>query len=65
MPKYPKIKVKLTGRNGNVFSIMGTVVTALRKARVEHSEIEAFKKEAMAGDYKHLLESIMNWVDVK
>ena len=62
--KYPNISVNLIGENGNAFAIMGAVRTALRKAKVPHTEIKAFLKEAMSGDYNHLLTTCMKWVNV-
>ena len=63
-PKYPHIKVKLTGKDGNAFLILGNVRQALRKNQVPQNEIEIFLKEAMSGDYNNLLCACMNWVDV-
>ena len=63
-PKYPKIKVKLTGKNANAFSLLGTVKTALRKAAIDEAEIAAFQAEALSGDYDHFLQTAMKWVDV-
>ena len=58
-----KPKVKLVGTEGNAFVILGKVKAALRKAgQVE--EAEAFLKEAMSGDYDHLLATAMEYVDV-
>lgn len=62
--KYPNIKVKLTGKDGNAFFILGTVRKALKKAGVSSEEIEVWSKEAMSGDYDHLLQTCMEWVDV-
>lgn len=63
-PKYPKVKVKLTGEDGNAFSILGRVCRALRKAGVPDDKIEAYRKEAMSDDYDNLLRVTMKWVDV-
>ena len=63
--KYPKIKVKLTGRDGNAFAIMGAVTQALRKAGVPAEEIKKYQAESMSGDYNNLLCTAMNWVDVR
>lgn len=63
-PKYPEIKVKLTGKNGNAFGILGRMQNALRKAGVPRSEIVTFMDEAMSGDYNHLLATCCNWVSV-
>ena len=62
--RYPKIKVRLVGTDGNAFSVMGNVRRALRKAQVPQAEIEAFVAEATSGDYYHLLATCMRWVDV-
>jgi len=63
-PKYPNVKVKLVGRDGNAFAILGAVSGAMRKAKVEKVEVDAFMKEAMSADYDNLLCVCMNWVDV-
>jgi hypothetical protein len=62
--KYPNITVKLTGRDGNAFSIIGRVGIALRAAGVSEAEREEFRKEAMSGDYDNVLTTCMKWVDV-
>lgn len=66
MPKYPHVKVRLTGQDGNAFAILGRVIQALRRAlpQIPQSEIERFQTEAMAGDYDHMLQTCMRWVDV-
>ena len=63
-PKYPDVRVKLSGTDGNAFSLMGKVSQALRKASVPQAEITAFQAEAMSGDYDHLLQTCMRWVNV-
>ena len=63
-PKYPKIEVQLTGKDGNAFSILGAVSKAMKKAKVAPEEVKAFMKEAMAGDYAQLLRTCMTWVTV-
>jgi hypothetical protein len=61
-PKFPHIKVKLIGTDGNAFTILGTAAKALRKAGVEKPEIDAFLHEATSGDYAHLLMTAMRWI---
>ena len=63
-PKYPHVKVQLSGQDGNGFLVMGRVAQAMRRAKVDRLEIEVFKNEAMSGDYDHLLQTCMKWVDV-
>ena len=40
--KYPDIEVQLSGTDGNAFSILGKVRTALKKARVPYEKLEEF-----------------------
>jgi hypothetical protein len=63
--KYPHIKVKLTGKDGNAFAILGAMRTALRKNDVDKDEVDQFIKEAMGGNYDHLLRTCMKWVTVE
>lgn len=64
-PKYPKIKVKLVGEDGNAFAIMGNVSKAMRKAGLTQDQIKEYMKEAMSGDYNNLLQVTMKYVKVK
>jgi hypothetical protein len=63
-PKYPNIRLRLTGLDGNAFGILGRVQSALRQAKVPQEEQEAFWKEATAGDYDHLLQTCTRRVTV-
>jgi hypothetical protein len=63
-PKYPDVAVQLSGTDGNAFAILGTVQKALRRAGVPDEEVKAFYAEATSGDYAHLLQTAMRWVDV-
>lgn len=63
--KYPNIKVKLVGEDGNAFAILGRVNKALRKGGVPKEERDVFMKEAMGGDYDNLLATAMKWVEVE
>lgn len=64
-PKHPEITVRLTGTDGNAFSILGAVTRALRSAGVSQEERTAFMNEATSGDYNHLLQTAMAWVNIK
>lgn len=61
--KYPEIKVQLTGKNGNVFNILGLCVQAARKAKLPQTEIDAFFDEATASDYDNALATCQHWFD--
>lgn len=62
--KYPNIKVRLTGRDGNAFAILGAVQKALQSAKVPKEQIKEFYNEATSGDYDNLLQVAMKWVVV-
>ena len=64
-PKYPHITVKLTGRDGNAWAVLGAVNKALHENGLSKAETDAFFDEATSGDYDHLLRTVMRWVEVK
>lgn len=61
---FPEIHVKLVGTDGNAFSVMGKVVSALRKGGVPKERIDQYMNDAMSGDYNHLLAVSMQTVAV-
>lgn len=63
-PKYPSITVQLTGQDGNAFAVLGRVSAAMRRAGVEDADIKAFVNDATQGDYDHLLQTAMRYVEV-
>jgi hypothetical protein len=62
--KYPNIVVDLSTIDGNAFSVMGAVTRAMKKHGLPTSEVDAYRKEAMSGNYNDLLTVTMNWVAV-
>ena len=58
-------KVKLIREDGNAFNILGKVQKALKDAGASKEYIEEYVKEALAGDYNHLLSTTMKYVDVE
>lgn len=56
--------VKLVGRDGNAFAIMGNCQQAARKAKWTQEKISEVMKEMMSGDYNHLLATAMKYFDV-
>jgi hypothetical protein len=62
--KYPNVYVRLVGEDGNAFSIIARVTTALKRAGVDRAGIEAFVAEATSGDYYHLLRVVCETVPV-
>ena len=63
--KHPEVTVQLVGGDGNAFAILGAVSKAMRKAGVNQEERDLFMSEATAGDYDHLLQTCMKWVNVE
>ena len=61
-PKKPM--VKLTGIDGNAFSIMGTVTKALRKAGFPKEHVDKYMEESTSGDYDNLLRVAMKYANV-
>ncbi len=63
--KAPDVKpdVKLTGTDGNAFSIMGKVGKALRRAGADNEYVEKYTSEATSGDYNNLLAVSMEYVN--
>jgi len=55
--------VKLTGRDGNAFAILGACQKALKKAG-QAENAKKFLEEAMSGDYNNLLRTAMKYCDV-
>ena len=62
--KYPDIEVQLSGQDGNAFMIIGLVRKALRRGDVPQDEIDKYTEEATSGDYDHLLQTSMKWVNI-
>ena len=58
-----KVKMKLVGIDGNAFSILGRFSLEARRSGWKEEEIKKVTKEAMSGDYNHLLVTIMNNVE--
>jgi hypothetical protein len=63
-PKYPQVRVQLTGNDGNAFAVLGAVTRAMQRAGIDKTDRDAFLAEATAGDYDHLLATAMRWVEV-
>jgi hypothetical protein len=63
-PRYPHVRVRLVGEDGNAFAILGKVRREMKRADVPKDEIDEFFEQAMSGDYDHLLATCMAWVKV-
>lgn len=63
--RFPNATVQLSGEDGNAFAIMGRVSAALRKAGATTADVKEYMDESMSGDYDHLLQTAMRWVEVE
>jgi hypothetical protein len=61
MPKTD-VRVKLAGEDGNAFAILERVSEALKRGGYPEM-VEPFMKEAMSGDYDHLLRTVTEYVN--
>jgi hypothetical protein len=57
--------VKLIDQDGNAFSIMGNIKRALKRAGADKEYIDEYLREATSGDYNHLLNVSMKYVNVE
>ena len=51
----PRPEVQLSGNDGNAWSIMASVSSAMRDAGCSKEHISAYKSESTRGDYDNLL----------
>jgi len=64
-PRFPGVRVRLSGKDGNVFAIMGRVRQALVQAGATDDDVKSFMSEMMgAGSYDEALQTVMRWVNV-
>lgn len=60
-----KPSVQLTGEDGNVFSIIGRVSKALKRAGLKDKAAEFTSKAFKAGSYDEVLQLCFDYVDVQ
>jgi hypothetical protein len=58
-----KPEVALVGEDGNAFAILGKVSKALKRAGNNQKVVDDYLKQAMNGDYDHLLTVTMAFVE--
>jgi hypothetical protein len=58
--ELPKVKMNWD-IDGNTFSILGTFKKAAKKAGWSKEDIDKVTKEAMSGDYDHVIQTIMKY----
>ena len=62
--KFPQVEVDLSSVDGNAFAIMGTVVRAMRRAKIPEESVQKYLTEAMSLDYNNLLRVTMDTVSI-
>ncbi|MDJ0464998.1 hypothetical protein [Streptomyces sp. H27-C3] len=63
-PQYPEVAVQLSGEDGNVYSVIGRVQGALRKAGHRDAATEFSQAARAAQSYDEVLQLAMRTVDV-
>jgi len=62
-PPYPHIRVQLVGMDGNAFSVLGRVTSAMRAGGLGDAAISLFLREALGGSYADLLAACARWIE--
>lgn len=64
MPATDKPRLKLVGRDGNAYALLGAAQQAARKAKWPKERWNAVVQDATSGDYNHLLATLCKHFDV-
>jgi len=64
-PKYPRVKVQVTGPYGGFYPTVAAVQAAMRRAGIPSQELSNFCSDASESDEgDNLLRTCLRWVDV-
>ena len=63
--KAPETKLTIVISDGNAFAIMGTAQKVLKKAGADKEYTDKYLKEAMSGDYDHLLAITSEYIETE
>jgi hypothetical protein len=63
-PVYPNISVRLIGVDNHPTTIVAVLTRGLRDGGIEHDEIDRIVREALSGDYDHVLSTCLKYVRV-
>lgn len=63
--RFPKAVITADLFGDNAFAILGAASRALRKAGATKEDIDLYRKQAMSGDYEHLMQVTLKWVNVE
>lgn len=62
--KYPNVKVRLNGTDGNVFALLGVCTKALKRAGHVDGAKELSDKVFASASYDEAIQHMMSFVDV-
>ena len=62
-PMKKRVTLALEREDGNAFHLLGVFARHARQQGWSPEEIEAVRTEATAGDYDHLLQTLLRYVD--
>ena len=57
-------EVENFGADGNALSLVGSVARELRRVGNTPEVVDAFRKEALSGDYDHVVQTCMAYAEV-
>ena len=63
-PKFPHIIVQMSGEDGNPVAIVSRVCKAMQRASIDKEDVDAFRTEALSGNYDHVLQTAFKTVTV-
>jgi hypothetical protein len=64
-PKYPGAVVKLLGHGDNAHVVIGRVTRVMTAYGVPKAERDAYREDALSGDWEHLIAVTCRWVQVR
>ncbi|MGB3899770.1 MAG: hypothetical protein WA973_14595 [Mesorhizobium sp.] len=63
-PVYPNISVRLIGIDNHPMTIVAALTRGLRDGGIGRDEIDRIMREALSGDYDHVLATCLKYVRV-
>lgn len=60
-----KLKLKIVGTDGDAFALLGRASQVMKKERWPKEKRDEILEEATAGDYNHLLQTLLKHFEVE
>jgi hypothetical protein len=64
IPVYPDISVRLIGTDNHPMAIVAVLTKGLRDGGIGRDEIDRIVREALSGDYDHVLSTCLKYIRV-